>query len=99
MNATWTNRINEWITWNANHPDRQVGPPPDRQAGGCLFKWNNGEYGSESVKSFKDACWIKRHNGALRDYLIWDNITNPRSPNWAYDDSAGYVNAVCGQSP
>ncbi len=99
LDSTWTTRLNEWNTWNANHPGQQVGPPVDRTEGSqCTFKWNNGNYGSEAVKGFKDACWIKRYNGATQDYIIWDT-GDPNDEHWTYNDSAGYVNAVCSQAP
>jgi len=101
LDSDWSNRITEWNIWNAGHPPaQQVGPPTDRVVGTqCTFKWNNAQDGSEAVKSFKDACWIKRYNGAVKDYIYWDNVTHPDNPNWAYDDSANYVNNVCSQAP
>jgi len=105
LNSTWTARINEWNTWNTQHPGQQVGPPGDRQESGCLLKWNSGNYGSESTNSFKDACWIKRYNGADNgDYLIWKNTPpDENSPYWKIIDTNGlgnpYVANVCSQSP
>lgn len=100
LNVTWTNRINDWQQWNAQNPTKQVGPPSDRQEGTqCLFKWNGGNYGSEQTKSFKDGCWIKRYNGAVSDYLFWDDVSNPDDQKWAINDSAGYVNDVCSKNP
>jgi hypothetical protein len=105
LNSTWTGRISDWNRWNTEHPGQQVGPPPDRQESGCLFTWDDGGYGSESVKSFKDACWIKRYNGADNgDYLIWDNLPpNEESPYWRVistnGDGRAYVTQVCNQAP
>jgi hypothetical protein len=100
LDDVWTARVQQWNTWNQGHPDKHVDPPPDKAEGTqpCTFKWNDGGYGSESVKSFKDACWIKRYNGAAADYIFWDT-QDPNNENWGYNNDGGYVTAVCSKTP
>lgn len=106
LNTTWSSRVSEWNLWNQQNPSKAVGPPADRQEGSqCSFTWNSGSYGSEQTKSFKDACWIKRYNGADNgDYLIWENRPPfEDNPRWSFRpaNSSGhnYTAAICDQVP
>jgi hypothetical protein len=99
LNHDWDHRLQEWNQWNQEHTDKHVDPPPDKAEGTqCTFKWNDGNYGSESVKSFKDACWIKRYNGAAADYIFWDT-RDRNNETWGYNNDGGYVTAVCSKNP
>ena len=112
LTPRWDSRVEEWETWNQQHPAQQVGPPAPRQEGGCYLQWVSGGSGSEGNPSFRDACWIKRYNGLgvppARDFLVWRN-TPPydQDPRWEVNPSATlpdgtiayYVRAVCNRAP
>ena len=106
LTTTWNNRLNDWATWNQQHPpNQQVGPPAPRQEGGCNLQWVGGGSGSEGSPSFRDACWIKRYNGADNsDFLIWENRPPYQNdPRWVFiptrSDGLAYVAGVCSQNP
>lgn len=112
LTPRWNERVEDWTTWNRDNPNQQVAPPAPRQEGNCLFVWANGGSGSESEKSFRDACWIKRYNGLgvqpARDFLIWQNTgVYEQDPRWEYYPSATlpdgrivyYVQTICNQAP
>lgn len=104
LTPTWNTRVSEWNSWNQAHPNQQVPAPSPRQEANCEFSWVGGGSGTEATKSFRDACWIKRYNGASGgDYLIWDDFTDPNNPTWAFRPinhlGENYVNLVCSRLP
>lgn len=105
LNSFWNSQINQWTQWNQNNPTQQVGPPAPRTEGGCQFVWAGGGSGTENEKSFRDAIWIKRYNGAGNgDFIFWENRgDHANAPFWDFNptgsDGRAYVAAVCSHAP
>jgi hypothetical protein len=92
----WNNQVQQFNTYNQEHPNSQVAPPVNTLEGPIEFSFSP----QGAQKSYRDAIWIKQNNGATANYISWKNTgDDANNPYWKFnrlnEDGVNYVNKVC----
>lgn len=98
----WERQLRDWATWNESHDPV---PLPDDQVEGLITFTATGNT-TPGFVSFQDAIWLKRYNGATKDYISFINAPNSSNipvGTWTINNTnslgKNYVRLVCSQQP
>lgn len=86
----WQQQVDAYIRYNSDNPGHQVAITPSTTYNNITFSYNP----TTGQKSYRDAIWIKRYNGASpRHFLVWQN------GHWLFSESNNsglyYVRSIC----
>lgn len=97
----WNNQVLQFDLWNFDFPGDQKDPPADEPEGDITFSFDP----TGGQKTFRDAIWIKRFNGASGGhYIVWRNTgVDANDPFWHFGKTNNlgfnYVNRICSTTP